>query len=378
MLCATDFHARAAHESRGRFNELRELCGLAGDKVSLAIGMTGLVTEYLYAGRGAEAARLASEQMALLESIGDSNLTVGLGFVAFATWFDQGKFDEMLRWTQTVIDLAAGDAAKGSEFGFGSPLAAAITFRGVARWWLGHPGWREDLDDARAMARNSDPATFGFVLAWTYGIEIAYGVLLADDIAVRTSDEAVQTAERIGNDYVLLLAEYGLGVMLIHRDSESDRRRGLELTEKALRMLQVRIPSLVPVTAVWVARERARIGDRDAAIAMMRDAVDELHGEARVGYCLADTRILVEALIERGGDGDVAEAEAAIDRVVSMVGDQPSAIREVTLLRMRAALARARADPAYPDLVQRYRAMAEKHGYDGHIAWAQAMDGGER
>ena len=36
--------ARAVQESRGRFAELRELCSAAGDKVSLAIGMTGLAS----------------------------------------------------------------------------------------------------------------------------------------------------------------------------------------------------------------------------------------------------------------------------------------------------------------------------------------------
>ncbi len=66
----------------GRFAELRELCTAAGDKVSLAIGMSGLATELLYAERAREGARLASEQMALLESIGDPDLTVGLAFVA--------------------------------------------------------------------------------------------------------------------------------------------------------------------------------------------------------------------------------------------------------------------------------------------------------
>ena len=45
MLCATDLQARAVQESRGRFAELRELCSAAGDKVSLAIGMTGLAAE---------------------------------------------------------------------------------------------------------------------------------------------------------------------------------------------------------------------------------------------------------------------------------------------------------------------------------------------
>ena len=135
------------------------MCSAAGDKVSLAIGMTGLATELLYAGRSREGSRLASEQMALLESIGDPTLTMGLAFVAFANWFDGGEFGEILRWSQTVIDLADGDPAKGAGFGLGSPLAIALAFRGVARWWLGRPGWRQDLHDAVAMARNSDPAT---------------------------------------------------------------------------------------------------------------------------------------------------------------------------------------------------------------------------
>ena len=159
MLCATDWQARAVQESRGRFAELRELCSAAGDKVSLAIGMTGLAAELLYAGRSREGSRLASEQMALLESIGDPTLTIGLAFVAFANWFDAGEFGEILRWSQTVIDLAAGDPAKGAGFGMGSPLAVAVAFRGVARWWLGRPGWRQDLHDAVAMARHSDPTT---------------------------------------------------------------------------------------------------------------------------------------------------------------------------------------------------------------------------
>ena len=45
MLCVTDGLGSAIEESRGRFAELRELCSAAGDKVSLAIGMTGPAAE---------------------------------------------------------------------------------------------------------------------------------------------------------------------------------------------------------------------------------------------------------------------------------------------------------------------------------------------
>src|SRR4029077_7106383 len=124
----------------------------------------GLVAELLYTGRSREGSRLASEQMALLEAIGDPTPTIGLAFAAFCTWFDAGEFGEILRWSQTVVDLAEGDPVKGAGFGVGSPLAAALAYRGVARWWLGHSGWRQDLNDAVAMARCSTQATFAGVV----------------------------------------------------------------------------------------------------------------------------------------------------------------------------------------------------------------------
>ena len=229
MLCATDWQARAVQESRGRFAELRELCTAAGDNVSLAIGMTGLAADLCYAGRSREASQLASEQMALLESIGDPTPTMGLAFLAFVNWLGVGEFGEILRWSQTVIDLAGGDPAKGAGFGMGSPLAIALAWRGTARWWLGRPGWRQDLHDAVAMARHSNPATLSGTVAWTYGFAMQYGVLRADDSAVRASEEAVQTAQRASSDRALGLAEYALAVALLDRDAAADRHRGLEL-----------------------------------------------------------------------------------------------------------------------------------------------------
>ena len=61
-----------------RFEELRELCTAAGDKASLAIAMAGLVIDHAFQDRVREASRLASEAMALVESVGDATLTVGL------------------------------------------------------------------------------------------------------------------------------------------------------------------------------------------------------------------------------------------------------------------------------------------------------------
>jgi class 3 adenylate cyclase len=373
MLCATDWQGhQAIQQTRGRFAELRELCSAAGDKVSLAVGMSGLVTELLYARRTREGSRLASEQMALLESIGDPTLTIGLAFIALAIWFEVGEFDEISRWSQTVIDLAAGDPAKGAGFGVGSPLAIGVTFRGIARWWLGRPGWRQDLYDAVAMARNSDPATLALVLTWTYG-GVLYGVLRPDDSMLREIEAVVQTAQRAGSDHALFYAEYLLGGMLLYRDAAADRHRGLELMARAREWQREQAPSLLPLTELVAAPERARRGDRDAAILLARNAVDELHRAGRIGYGVLGTGVLVEMLLERGAEGDLAEAQEAIDWLASLSADG-SAIPEITLLRLRALLARACGDDvAYRDMASRYRAMAESLGFEGHIAWAEAM-----
>jgi hypothetical protein len=49
-------------------------------------------------------------------------------------------------------------------------------------------------------------------------------------------------------------------------------------------------------------------------------------------------------------------------------------IPEITLLRLRALLSMACGDDiAYRDLTDRYRAMAESLGFEGHIAMARAM-----
>jgi ATP/maltotriose-dependent transcriptional regulator MalT len=124
--------------------------------------------------------------------------------------------------------------------------------------------------------------------------------------------------------------------------------------------------------------ETARRGDRDVAIEEMRQAVDELRQAENLFYGVWGTGVLVETLLERGTEHDLAEAQRGFDRLANLL-DDGSAMREITLLRLRTLLARARGDDvAYRDLADRYRAMAESLGFEGHIDWAEAMiEGGE-
>ncbi len=139
-------------------------------------------------------------------------------------------------------------------------------------------------------------------------------------------------------------------------------------------MFRVRVPSLVPITTVLAARERARTGDRDAALMSMREAVDTLHTEDRWGWLVAGLAILVETLVERSSSADLAEAEEAIRSLEAFRLQHDSAILDITILRLRAMLAGARDDAdAYRALANEYLAMAESLSFDGHIAWAKAM-----
>ena len=155
MLCGIAYrvHMNVAGD---RFEELRQLCAAAGDKGSLAIAMAGLVIDHVYQARMREASQLASEAMALIESIGDPTLTVGLSFAAIRAKVTSAEWPDALRWSQKVIDLADGDPAKGN-FIVGSPLAFALTTRAMVRYALGRPGWRDDLQQALAMARQRRP-----------------------------------------------------------------------------------------------------------------------------------------------------------------------------------------------------------------------------
>jgi class 3 adenylate cyclase len=375
MLCGIAFrvHVNVAGD---RFEELRQLCTAAGDKASLAIGMAGLVLDHGFHDRMREASQLASEAMALIESLGDPTLTVGLSFAAIYAKMESAEASDELQWSQRVIDLADGDPSKGNLL-FGSPLALAFTTRAQARYFLGRPGWRDDLQHGLAMARSADPLSYAVVVTYVYFPGIPLGVVRSDDSVVREIEDALRIAERSGDDFALALARATLGVALVHRQTDADRDRGQKLLAEVSDVLLRRGYMLgdLPLVEVYAARERARRGDRDEAITLLRAAGDHLFREGRLqGWGVPATGVLVETLLDRGADGDVAEAEAAIERLAGAPADEGLVIREIWLLRLRALLARARGDEAaYRDFRDRYRDMAKTLGYEGHIAWAEAM-----
>lgn len=372
MLCVTNWRAAEANTAGG-FEELRILCEQAGDKASLTMAMSGSAAAFMFHGRVREAARLASEQMALLDSIGDPTLIVGATYAASATKVITGAMADVLEWSQTVIDMAGDDA--GANLSMVSPLAMALEFRGIARFWLGRAGWRRDLEDAAGMARTTDPVTRALVVAGGYGWAIANGALLADDATVLEIEEALRAAEQLTGDTALSTSRCCLGIALVSRDARADWDRGLEmLTQMRNTWLRERSRLyLVPAADLSAAWARAKLGDRDDALPMMRNAVNHMFRAGSLGTAVVGTRVLVDTLLERCADGDVAEARSAVDRLASaQLGE--SVLRDIVLLRLRALLARADGNEAdYRDLRDRYRVTAKSLGFEGHMAMAEAM-----
>ncbi len=356
------------------FDELRDLCTAAGDQVSLAIGMAGQVVAQFANARRREASGLATEQTALLESIGDPTLTVGLSFAALAAKHETGEMAEVLRLAQRVIDLADGDPTTGNLV-LGSPLAFAITFRGAARWSLGIPGWKDDFAQGLAMARAADPISLAGVIFHTYPLAITNGALLPDATALPDTADALAIAERSGDELALHLARFARGITLAHQDGP-ERDTGFALLAQ-VRDAAVRerfTLQIVPVVDIHIAKEKARSGDLDGAIDLAQAVVDDLLDSGGAVWTVLATTVLVEALLRRAGDSDLQEAQAAIETLAAVPTDPGFVLHDITLLRLRALLARAHGDEAgYQEFRDRYRAKATRCGFEGHMELAEAM-----
>jgi hypothetical protein len=284
-----------------------------------------------------------------------------------------GDMAEMLRLSQMVIDLADG-SPDGGHVMFGSPLAYAHASRSVARWAHGQDGWRDDFDRAVAMARRADLMSKGVALAVAYGMAIGYDVIVVDDIALRDLEEALETCERSADDLALAFALFTLGMALVCKQP-AEPESGLRLLTRSRDMaLADRFyRSHLPVIDVYIGWGIARGGDNAASLPILRSGVDGVFETGQFGYC-GVARFLVKELLVHGTEGNVREAEAAIERLAGVQALQGLAIQDLTLLELRALLARAKGDAiAHRQLADRYLDMSKSLGFEGHIALAEAM-----
>ena len=153
-------------------------------------------------------------------------------------------------------------------------------------------------------------------------------------------------AEAAGDDLAVSMTKYTKALALVHGETSTDRDRGRELlTEVRELTLEGRFYlSELPVVELYVAREQARHGDVDDAINRMRTALDLLFERGQFAWGVVASGIFVETLLDRGGEGDLAEAQAVTDRMATAPLEMASECLDLWLLRVRAMLAQARGD----------------------------------
>jgi hypothetical protein len=184
----------------------------------------------------------------------------------------------------------------------------------------------------------------------------------------------LKICEQSGDDFAVIQARQSMGVALIHHDA-ADSGRGVALLQQVREQILQGKFSLaeLPMLDLYIARDQARRGDPDDVLPSMRESADQLFASRHYAYTLIATSLLVETLLQAGNDNHLSEAQTAIDRLAASV-EERQPIRDITVLRLRTLLAKARNDDAaYRDLRERYRAMANSLGYEGYISWAAAM-----
>jgi adenylate cyclase len=371
LLCGNAWRIGGTVADTG-FEELRELTGAAGDKVSLAIGMAGWITALTFNDRITESALLADEFVALMESTGDPALVVGLLPAAIQATSHAGEASHTQRLTARLIDLADGDAAMGNLI-IGSPLTLGLMFRGVSKVFQGLPGSAADFDAALAAGRPIDTTCFATAVLFKTCCT-TLGAFVSDDAAMSEAVDVLAQAES-GDNFALACGLTARGALLVHRGG-SDADVGCELLLRVREMSLAHLWSLVGVriAGIYLATRKLKTGDLDGSVDIIDDVIDSALRAGDMFWLGHATAILVEALVERGTRSDLRAAQSAVDRLEAVPVTPGFVMHEVQLLRMRALLTRAHGDEAgYCSYAERYRTRATECGFAGHVAQAEAM-----
>ena len=374
LLCANEYRIRSRHADID-FSELKELCAVAADQRSLAIGLAGLTLATQLDVGTHEASSLATDLVNLVESIGDTALTVGLSVAYLNVILAGGKFAEAIQLANRVIELT-DDKPAGVDLISVSPTANAMAIRGVARWCMGLPGWRDDFDRAVEAIAKAPPAFRSGTYWIVYLMGIPNGVMLPGAAAVSQIVEIASAADQFGEQITVELANAAHAITLSYREG-SERDAGASMLhelDEATRLKRLTISNNQPLIDIHVARELGRAGDIDGAIDLARRVFDAYLRSDEFLWLGVATSVLVESLLQRGSEADVREARAAIARFAAAPVEPGVVVLDIWLIRLRALLAQTEGDDTiYRDYRDRYRAMATSLGFEGHMKWAEAM-----
>ena len=372
LICGNSWRFGGSLDEAG-FDELRQLCTSVGDDLSLAHGMAGMLMTLIFHNKFREAAAVASECARLIETSAEPAV-FDLSGAASNGKLQAGEVVEGLRLAQLAVEASGGDRARPSAI-LRVPAALALAFRGMNRMCLGLPCFRADLDAAVSTARAAEDASnYASSLFWKYGAPVLNGAVLPDQTVLQETAEVLERAKRSGDQYAADRARIIRGLILVRQPGQ--RAAGLRLLNAFKEGSSRHDLSLwwLRFVDTEVANDKAKVGDFDTAIELARDAVEFRFASGDMITRGPAVTVLVESLLERGTESDIADAAAAIERLAAVPVDPGFVLHELPLLRLRALLARTRGDDGgYRSFANRYRAMANDLGFEGHMAIAEAM-----
>jgi adenylate cyclase len=250
----------------------------------------------------------------------------------------------------------------------------AIGLRGFDRLCLGIPGWKDDADAAIAMAAPLDSTSHVLALMWKYIVAIPIGARPPDTTALGQTADALRIAEQSGEDFSLGLARLTRGLALVCHDG-AHREDGLASLAYArdAAMTERFTKIALPIADPELAKQKARTGDLDGAVAMAQAVVHDEFDTGEMIWRGRATAALVELLLGRGTGDDLQHAQAAIDRLAADPTNPGFLLHELPLLRSRALLTRAHGDEnSCRNFMERHRAKAAAAGFEALLATADA------
>ena len=306
LLVSTSLYVGNDAQTAQRYREFRDLATGTADTRSLAIGTAGqLWSMVVNAEHIHEAAALASDlqRMAETERWDVEATGIVVNAVAFAN-FANCEFDAGLR----ALDLLPVRQTPAVE------LAPAQALRGLLELCLGRneEGGRH-LSEGVELARADRPMTFAHTVLYA-AVAVVLGVCEPDEF-LEVFCEAAHAAESLGEGSGIFCARWAQATAAL-RSAHGSRIEAITALRQGLSYIDEfnAMNFMKPMIVADLAADAVRRGDGETALAELRSVFARYaeRGSRVFLGCLGE--VLVETLVERGAEDDLAEARQIVER----------------------------------------------------------------
>jgi len=302
------------------FKEAEQMASKAGDIRSRAIllatygGIRGIND-----GDVQEMAVLARQATALAEESGDPALYMVTASSTYA-FFNIGEYREVVTILDRAMELADGDVTVGAGINMGCPYAYCLIFKGGSLLYLG------ELEEGRGLigrgmelARDQGDLETG---GWGHMWYALFGYFAGrPETALRHAQQALETAERIGDSFSRAMAWFFLGLA---EAQLGQWKPALEAVERSLAMAAERRTS-VEVNA-WrltaLGEAHIALGDAETGRALIEQGVELGRARGQPGMEAGASRTLARALLDSGDHADHPKIEALLARALELAREK--------------------------------------------------------